>query len=58
MVGEGASERLDEILIEGRDSIKREDLLKYIRSNFEGLSLRKWNHSTRLFYQYKKKFKR
>ena len=40
MVEEGASERFDEILIEGRDSIKRENLLKYIRSNFEGLSLK------------------
>ena len=40
MVEEGASERFDEILIEGRDSIRREDLLKYIRSNVEGLSLR------------------
>ena len=40
MVEEKASERLNEILIEGRDSIRREDLLKYIRSNFEGLSLR------------------
>ena len=40
MVEEGASERFDEISIEGRDSIRREDLLKYIRSNFEGLSLR------------------
>ena len=37
---EGASEGLDEILIERRDSISREDLLKYIKSNFEGLSLR------------------
>ena len=34
------SERLDEILIEVRDSIKRKDLLKYIRSSFEGLSLK------------------
>ena len=40
MVEERASERLDKILIEGRDSIRREDLQKYIRSNFEGLSLR------------------
>ena len=40
MVEEGASERFDEILIEGIDSIRQEDLLKYIRSNFEGLSLR------------------
>ena len=40
MVEEGASKRFDEILIEGRDSIRREDLLKYIRSNVEGLSLR------------------
>ena len=38
--GRRVSERFDEILIEGRDSISREDLLKYIRSNFEGLSLR------------------
>ena len=40
MVEEGASERFDEILIEGIDSISREYLLKYIRSNFEGLSVR------------------
>ena len=40
MVEEETSERLDEILIEGRDSIRREDLRKYIRSNFERLSLR------------------
>ena len=40
MVEERASERLNEILIEGKDSIRREDLLKYIRSNFKGLSLR------------------
>ena len=40
MVEKEASKRLDEILIEGRNSIRREDLLKYIRSNFEGLSLR------------------
>ena len=40
MVEEGASERFDEISIEGRDSIRQEDLLEYIRSNFEGLSLR------------------
>ena len=33
-------ERFDEIIIEGRDSISREDLLKYIGSNFEGVSLR------------------
>ena len=39
MVEKKASERLDEILIEERDSIRREDLLIYIRSNFEGLSL-------------------
>ena len=36
----GASERFNEISIEGRDSIRREGLLKYIRSNVEGLSLR------------------
>ena len=36
----GASERFDEISIEGRDSIRREGLLKYISSNVEGLSLR------------------
>ena len=40
MVGNGASERFDEILIEGIDSISQKDLLKYIRSNFERLSLR------------------
>ena len=40
MVEKRVSERFDEILLEGRDSIYREDLLKYIRSNFEGLNLR------------------
>ena len=40
MVEEGASGRFEEISIEGENSISREDLLKYIRSNFEGLSLR------------------
>ena len=35
-----AIERFDEIFIE-EDSISRKDLLKYIRSNVEGLSLRK-----------------
>ena len=33
-------EKFDEIIIEGRGSISREDLLKYIGSNFERLSLR------------------
>ena len=41
MVEGGTSERFDEILTGGRDSISRQDLLKYIRSNFEGLSLKK-----------------
>ena len=40
MVEKGESERLDEILIEGRDSINREDLLKDLGSNFENLSLK------------------
>ena len=40
MVEKRVSERFDEILLEGRDSIYREDLLKYIRSSFEGLNLR------------------
>ena len=40
MVEEGASERFDEILIEERDSIRRNNLLKYVRSDFERLSLR------------------
>ena len=40
MVEEGGSGIFDEILIEGGDSISREDLLKYIRSNFEGMSLK------------------
>ena len=40
MVEEGESGIFYEILIEGRDSISREDLLKYIRSNFEGMSLK------------------
>ena len=56
MVEEGASERFDEISIEGRDSIRREELLKYIRSNFEGLSLRNIESLKRLFYRYKIKF--
>ena len=34
------SERIDEISIEERDSICRKELLKYKRSNFEGLSLK------------------
>ena len=34
------SRRFDEISIDGRDSISRENLLKYIKSNFEGLSLK------------------
>ena len=37
---EGASERLAKIVVGGRDLISREDLLKYLRSSFEGLSLR------------------
>ena len=40
MVEEGASESFDEISIGGRDLINREDLLKRIKSNFEGLSLK------------------
>ena len=40
MVEEGASERLGKILIERRDLISREDLLKNIRSNFKRLSLK------------------
>ena len=40
MVEEGASERLDEMLIERRDLISRKDFLKYMRLNFERLSLR------------------
>ena len=39
MVEKEATERFDEILIEGRGSISLEDLLKYIGENFEGLSL-------------------
>ena len=38
--GRGASESFDKILIEGRDSISRENLLEYIKSYFEKLSLR------------------
>ena len=41
MVEKGASERFDEIVIEGRDSIRRKDLQKYIRSNFERVNLGK-----------------
>ena len=40
MVEEGASEKFDEISIEGRDSINRENFLKYIRSKFVVLSLK------------------
>ena len=39
MMKEGASEKFDEMSIEGRDPIIQEDMLKYIRSNFEGLRL-------------------
>ena len=56
MVEEGASERLDEILIEGRDSIRRENLLKYIRSNFEGLSLRNIESLQEIILPIHKKF--
>ena len=35
MVEKWANERFDEIEIEGIDSINREDLLKYIRSNLK-----------------------
>ena len=35
-----ASERFDNVLVEGRDFLSQNDLLKYIRSKFEGLSLR------------------
>ena len=34
MVEEGASDKFDEILIEGGNSISREDLLKHVRSTF------------------------
>ena len=40
MVEERASGRSAKIFIEGRNSINREILLKYMRSNFERLSLR------------------
>ena len=40
VVEKGASERFDEISIKGRDSINRINLLKYIRSTLEVLSLR------------------
>ena len=41
MEEEGANERFDKTSIEKKDSIYREDLLKYISSSFERLSLRK-----------------
>ena len=53
IVEDGVSVRFVEISIEGKDSINREDLLMYIRSNFGRLILRN-SHSKRLFYQYKK----
>ena len=56
MVEGGASERFDEILIEGIDSIRQEDLLKYIRSNFEGLSLRNIESLQEIILPCKKKF--
>ena len=40
MVENGASEKFNEISIEGRDSLSRKNLLKYIISNSETLSLR------------------
>ena len=40
MVERWASGGFDVISIEGRDSISRENLLKYIRLNFEGLGLK------------------
>ena len=51
MVGEGASERFDEISFEEKNSISREDLLKYIVSNFEILSFRNIESCKRLFFQ-------
>ena len=53
---EGASERLDEILIERRDSISREDLLKYIKSNFERLSLRNLESLQKIILPIQEKF--
>ena len=40
MVEEGASEKFDEISIEGRASIRQEYLLKDIKSNFDKLRQR------------------
>ena len=40
MVEKKASEKFNEISFEGRDSLSRENLLKYIISNSETLSLR------------------
>ena len=40
MVKKGASENFDEISFVGGNSISRSDLLKYVRSNFERLSLK------------------
>ena len=51
-----ASERLDVILIEGRDSIRREDLLKYIRPNCEGLSLKNIESLQEIILPIKEKF--
>ena len=35
-----ASERFDNVIVKGRDFLSQNDLLKYIRSKFERLSLR------------------
>ena len=39
--GKGASERLDKISNERGDSINREDLLNFIRSNFQKVEFKK-----------------
>ena len=56
--GRRASERFDEISIEGRDSINREDLLKYVRSNFEGLNLRNIESLQEIILPIQKEFKK
>ena len=38
MVKEGASKRLDGLVVEKRDSLCQRELLKYIESNFKGFS--------------------
>ena len=54
MVKEWARKRQVEISIEGRDLINRKDSLKYIKSNFGGLSLSNIESLKEIIFQIKK----